>query len=100
MVIAVDDTTVVLIWKPIDSSYVDHYTVYYYPELTHNSRMKRQVRDEKQVSVFQARTSSGVIRELAEGETYLFSIAVTFIINGQLYEGDNTAYISTNTGTV
>ena len=75
-------------WSEVDSPYLNHYTVYYYPDPDTSSRRKRQ--NNEQMAVFPADVTSGVIGELEEGRDYLFSLAVTLNINGQLFEGERT----------
>ena len=87
----VSSTSVNASWSPVDSPYLDHYTVYYYfyyPSPDQGGRRKRQ--NNQQFAVFTAGSSSGVIGVLKEGHNYLFSLAVTFSIKGQLFEGKKT----------
>ena len=85
----VNSTSVKASWSPINSPYVDHYTVYYYyPSPDQSGRSKRQ--NNQQLAVFPAGSSSGVIGGLDEGQNYLFSLAVMFNIKGQLFEGKKT----------
>ena len=76
-------------WTPVDSPYLDHYTVsYYLASPDQSGRKKRQ--NNQQLAVFLAGSSSGVIGGLEEGQNYLFSLAVTFNIKGQLFQGKKT----------
>ena len=86
----VNSTSVKASWAPIDSPYLDHYTVYYcyYPSPDQNGRRKRQ--NNQQLAVFPAGSSSGAIGGLDEGQNYLFSLAVTFNIKGKLFQGKKT----------
>ena len=85
----VNSTSVNASWTPIDSPYLDHYTVYYYyPNPDQSGRRERQ--NNHQLAVFPAGSSFGVIGGLEEGQNYLFSLAVMFNINGQLFEGKKT----------
>ena len=85
----VNSTSVKASWTPIDSPYLDHYSVYYYyPNPDESGRRKRQ--NNHQLAVFPAGSSSGVIGGLEEGQNYLFSLAVMFNIKGQLFQGKKT----------
>ena len=81
----INSTAVIASWTPVDSPYLDHYTVYYYLDPDQSDKEKRQ--SSQQTIVFPVGSSSGVIGGLKEGQDYLFSLAVTFNINGQLFEG-------------
>ena len=84
----INSTAVIASWTPVDSPYLDHYTVYYYPDPDQNGRRKRQSSQQK--AVFSVENSFGVIGGLEEGKEYLFSLAVAFNINGQLIEVERT----------
>ena len=84
----ISSTAVRAVWSEVDSPYLDHYTVYYYPDPTQSSRRKRQ--DSEQMVSFPAGITSGVIEGLEEGQDYLFSLAVTFSLDGELFEGERT----------
>ena len=84
----ISSTAVRAVWSEVDSPYLDHYTVYYYPDSAQTSRKKRQ--NSEQMVLFPAGITSGVIEGLEEGQDYLFSLAVTFTLNGQLFEGETT----------
>ena len=84
----ISSTSVNTSWTPVDSPYLDHYTVYYYPDPDQSGRRKRQ--HMLKIEEFPAGSSSGVIGGLEEGQDYLFSLAVSFSINGQLFEGERT----------
>ena len=84
----INSTSVIASWTPVDSPYLDHYTVYYYPDPAQSGRRKKQ--SKQPIAVFPAGSSSGVVGGLEEGQDYLFSLAVTFSINGQLFEGERT----------
>ena len=75
-------------WFEVDSPYLDHYTVYYYPNPAQNGGGKRQ--DNEQIAEFPAGKSFGVIGGLEEGQDYLFSLAATINISGQMFEGQRT----------
>lgn len=96
--IPLNDTMLVVTWNPIDSPYLDHYTVYYKPEIKQNAKKKSQVCDEEQEVAFPATSSSGVILGLHEGDNYQFTITVTYNISGDLYEGEKSDYISLRSG--
>ena len=87
-----NSTAVQAMWSEVVSEYVDHYTVYYYPNPAQNDRRKRQ--NNEQMVVFPAGSSSGVIGGLNEEQDYLFSLAITFIISGELFEGERTDSVS------
>ena len=84
----INSTAVLAMWTVVDSTYLAHYTVYYYPDPDQSGRRRRQ--NNEQMAVFPAGSSSGEIGGLEEGQDYLFSLAVTFSINGQLFEGERT----------
>ena len=88
----INSTAVQANWSEVVSDYLDHYTVYYYPKLGQNGRRKRE--NDEQNATFLAGSSSGVIGGLNEDQDYLFSLAVTFNINGQLFEGERTEPVS------
>ena len=81
-------TSVKASWTPVDSPYLDHYTVYYHANPDQGGTRKRQ--NHLQIAVFPAGSSFGVIGGLEEGQNYLFSLAVFFIINGEIFEGKRT----------
>ena len=72
----------------MDSPYLHHYIVYYYSDPEQSHRRKRQINEQQ--AVFPAGSTSGVIGGLEEGQDYLFSLAVVFNINGNLFEGEGT----------
>ena len=84
----INSTSVRAMWSEVNSPYLDHYTVYYYPDPDTSNRRKRQ--NNEQMAVFPADMTSGVVGELEEGRDYLFSLAVTLNISGQLFEGERT----------
>ena len=84
----INSTAVRANWSEVVSDYLYHYTVYYYPNPAQNSRRKRQ--NNERNATFPAGSSSGVIGGLDEDKNYLFSLAVTFNINGQIFEGERT----------
>ena len=84
----INSTAVQAMWSEVDSPYLSHYTVYYYPDPAPSGRRKRQ--DNELMKIFPAGSSFGVIGGLEEGQDYLFSLAVTFNISGQLFEGERT----------
>ena len=75
-------TAVRAMWSEVVSPYLDHYTVYYFSIPVQSGN--------EQMAIFPAGSSSGVIEGLNEGQEYLFSLTVTFNINGQLFEGEST----------
>ena len=88
----INNTAVQANWSEVVSDYLDHYTVYYYPNPAQNGRSKRQ--NNEQNATFPADSSSGVIGGLDEDKGYLFSLAVAFNISGELFEGERTKPVS------
>ena len=84
----ISSTAVLAVWSEVDSPYLDHYTVYYFPDTAQSSGKKRQ--NSEQMALFPAGITFGVIEGLEEGQDYLFSLAITFNLNGQLFEGERT----------
>ena len=84
----INSTAVRAMWFEVESPYLDHYTVYYYPNPGQSGGKKRQSND--QITTFSAGMSLGVIGGLDEDKEYLFSIAAIFLINGKIYEGERT----------
>uniref|UniRef100_A0A1X7T5L3 Uncharacterized protein n=1 Tax=Amphimedon queenslandica TaxID=400682 RepID=A0A1X7T5L3_AMPQE len=68
-----------------------HYTVYY-ESTSSSSRKKRQV--ETGMRVFPGDTTEGLIGGLDPNLNYLFSISISFNVNGIIYEGEKTQPIS------
>ncbi|XP_011405784.2 PREDICTED: uncharacterized protein LOC105313782 [Amphimedon queenslandica] len=64
-----------------------HYTVYY-ESTSSSSRKKRQV--ETGMRVFPGGTTEGLIGGLDPNLNYLFSISISFTVNGVIYEGERT----------
>ena len=88
----INSTAVIVMWTEVHSDFLDHYTVYYNSDPDQNDRRKRQ--NNEQSAIFLAGSSSGVIGGLDEEHNYLFSLAVTFKINGLLFEGERTEPVS------
>ena len=86
----INSTAVQAKWSEVVSDYLDHYIVYYVLDPAQNGRRKRQ--NNEQNATFPAGSSSGVIGGLVEDQDYLFSLAVTFNINGQVFEGEETQF--------
>ena len=84
----ITSTSVLSLWAPVDSLFLDHYIVYYYPDPDQSDRKERQINEQR--AVFPAGRTSGVIGGLEEGQDYLFSLAVVFNISGELLEGERT----------
>ena len=84
----INSTAVQAMWFEVNSLYLDHYTVYYHPNPAQNGGKKRQ--SNEQMANFPAGMPFGVIRELGEEREYLFSLAVTVNINGEMFEGSST----------
>ena len=70
-------------WESINTTGVSHYTVYYTNTCTDITI--------KNVT-FPANTNEGVIGGLDPNLNYAFSLSVTVIIGGSLYEGDRTLW--------
>ena len=82
-------TNVVLaMWQPITAPEVKHYTVYY----VSTSKHKRQ--SDIGNRTFSSGSSEGIIGGLQASLEYLFSLSVTYEINGVEYEGERTQPIS------
>ena len=81
-------TSVIALWAPVCSPYLDHYIVYYYPDPEQGDTRKRQANEQK--AVFPTGSTSGVIRGLEVGQHYLFSLAVVLNISGVAFEGERT----------
>ena len=75
-------------WQPITVPKVKHYTVYYIS----TSKCNRQY-DVGNIT-FPADSNEGVIEGLQDILIFLFSLSVTFEINGVDYEGERTQPIS------
>uniref|UniRef100_A0A1X7U121 Fibronectin type-III domain-containing protein n=1 Tax=Amphimedon queenslandica TaxID=400682 RepID=A0A1X7U121_AMPQE len=71
-------------------SRASHYTVYY-ESTSSSSRKKRQV--ETGMRVFPGDTTEGLIEGLDPNLNYLFSISISFNVNGIIYEGERTQRI-------
>ena len=84
----ISSTAVRAMWSEVESPYLDHYTVYYYPNPAQNGNGKKQA-NERMVE-FPAGSSFGVIGGLDEELEYLFSLTVTFNISGTIFEGRRT----------
>ena len=75
-------------WQPITAPEVKHYTVYYIS----TSKHKRQ--SDMGNRIFPAGSNEGVIGGLQTSLQYLFSLSVTYEINGVDCEGERTQPIS------
>ena len=74
----------------VESAYLDHYTVYYYPNPAHIGGSKME--NNEKLTMFPAGRSFGVIGGLDEEQEYLFSIAAIILFNRkiqQLYMKDS-----------
>ena len=80
----INNTAVLAMWQPITAPEVKHYTVYYI------STSKRKRQSDIGKKIFPAGSSKGVIKRLQENLDYLFSLSVTYEINGVDYEGERT----------
>ena len=83
----INNIAVLAMWQPITAPEVKHYTVYYISISKH----KRQ--SDMGNKTFPAGSSEGVIRGLQNNFNYLFSLSVTYVINGVDYEGERTQLI-------
>uniref|UniRef100_A0A1X7T302 Fibronectin type-III domain-containing protein n=1 Tax=Amphimedon queenslandica TaxID=400682 RepID=A0A1X7T302_AMPQE len=72
-------------WRFVSGA--SHYTVYY-ESTSSSSRKKRQV--ETGMRVFPGDTTEGLIGGLDPNLNYLFSISISFNVNGIIYEGERT----------
>uniref|UniRef100_A0A1X7THE7 Uncharacterized protein n=1 Tax=Amphimedon queenslandica TaxID=400682 RepID=A0A1X7THE7_AMPQE len=82
-------TAVIAVWSSVPGA--SHYTVYY-ESTSSSSRKKRQV--ETGMRVFPGDTTEGLIGGLDPNLNYLFSISISFNVNGIIYEGERTQPIS------
>ena len=80
----INSTAVLASWSTVESPYLDHYTIYYH--LDHG--------EGEQEVTFPAEATSGMIGRLTERKDYLFSISVTYAINGTWFEGERTDPVS------
>ena len=80
----INNTAVLVTWQPITVQEVKHYTVYYIS----TSECNRQ--SDMSNKTFPAGSSEGVIGGLQDNLNYLFSLSVTYEINGVDYEGERT----------
>ena len=87
-IIKINDTAVLAMWQPITAPEVKHYTVYYI------STSKRKRQSDMGKKTFPAGSNEGVIGGLQDNLNYLFSLSVTYEINGVDYEGERTQPIS------
>ena len=71
-------------WQPITALEVKHYTVYYISTNKH----KRQ--SDMGNKTFPGDSSEGVIEGLQNNLNYLFSLSITYEINGIEYEEERT----------
>ena len=80
----ISNTAVLAMWQPITAQEVKHYTVYYI------STSKRKRQSDMGKKTFPAGSSEGVIGGLQDNLNYLFSLSVTYEINGVVYEGERS----------
>ena len=80
----INNTAVLAMWQPITAPEVKHYTVYYIS----TSKCNRQ--SDMDNKTFPAGSNEGVIGGLQDNLNYLFSLSVTYEINGVNYEGERT----------
>ena len=84
----INDTAVLAMWQPITAPEVKHYTVYYI------STSKRKRQSDMGKKTFPAGNNEAVIGGLQDNLNYLFSLSVTYEINGVNYEGERTQPIA------
>ena len=84
----INSTAVRAMWFEVEKLYLYHYTLYYYLSPVQNGGRKRQIDEE--MANFSAGMCSGVIGGLEEAQRYLFSLAVTVLMNDQRFEGQRT----------
>ena len=80
----INNTAVLAMWQPITAPEVKHYTVYYIS----TSKCNRQF--DMDNKTFPAGSNEGVIGGLQDYLIFLFSLSVTYEINGVDYEGERT----------
>ena len=80
----INNTAVLAMWQPITAPEVKHYTVYYIS----TSKCNRQ--SDIANKTFPVGSSEGVIGGLQNNLIFLFSLSVTYEINGVDYEGERT----------
>ena len=80
----INNTAVLVTWEPITAQEVKHYTVYYISI----SKCNRQ--SDMGNKTFPADSSEGEIGGLQDNLNYLFSLSVTYEINGVDYVGERT----------
>ena len=90
---AVNSTAVNVFWTPVHLSVVDHYTVHY---SRGSGRRRRQVVSE--TVTFPASTSSGVVTGLQEGQQYQFSVTVSLLIDGNIFNSTPGTPLTAMTG--
>ena len=84
-IIKLNGTAVYAMWQPVITPEIKHYTIYYIST-------KRQF--DMGNRTFPAGRNKGVIGGLQDNLNYLFSLSVTYEINGVDYEGEKNAFIS------
>ena len=87
-IIKINDTAVLVMWQPITVQEVKHYIVYYIS----TSECNRQ--SDMSNKIFPAGSSECVIGGIQDNLNNLFSLSVTYEINGVDYEGERTQSIS------
>ena len=80
----INNTAVLATWQPITVHEVKHYTLYYIS----TSKCNRQ--SDMSKKTFPAGSNEFVIGGLQDILNYLFSLSVTYEINGVDYEGEKT----------
>ena len=83
----ISNTAVLAMWQLITAPNIKHYTVYYIS----TSKHKRQ--SDIGNKTFPTGCKEGVIGGLQDNLNYLFSLSVTYEINGLYYEGERTQTI-------
>ena len=82
-------TAVRVMWQAINNPALQHYTVYY----TSSSQNKRQI--ESGSKNFSADSTQGDIGGLDPNLQYMFSMSVTFVLDGVEYESEQTQPLTT-----
>ena len=86
----INSTAVRADWGSVTGA--SHFTVYY------QSTSKRKRQTDTGMRVFPGDTTNGVIVGLDPGLDYLFSISVSYNINGMIFEGQRSQPIPTGMG--
>ena len=88
----INSTAVRADWGSVTGA--SHFNVYY------QSTSKRKRQANSGMRIFPGDTTNGVIGGLAPSLDYLFSISVSYNMNGMIIEGQRSQFIGTNNYTV